>query len=148
MTVTFSRRDGVILLLGLTLGLLIGASGGVALSSGSLPAEIAGALISLALITIGGVGAIVKILVDRISADIRQNTNLTRQTLGAATNAANHANERVSLVQDLQAERLMRESAERALHLIEIHPACAGCRQAVKDVFDQWRTRAKDAANG
>jgi hypothetical protein len=41
------------------LGLLIGASGGVALSSGSLPAEIAGALISLALITIGGVGAIV-----------------------------------------------------------------------------------------
>lgn len=140
MTLSFSKRDLIIIFLTAGLAFIGGIVAGVALSSGQIPAEVSALIVALAVAVLTGLITLVKGFADRISADIQHNTNLTHQALGAATDAANHASERVTLVQELQAERLGRETAERALHLIEIHPACTDCRTVVRGVLNQWRT--------
>jgi hypothetical protein len=148
VTLNFSKRDIILIFLTAGLGFIGGIAAGVAFSSGQLPVEVSGLIIGLAVAVLTGLIALVRQIGDNILRSINHNTELTGQTLGAAQDAANHANERAQLIQDLQAERTGREVAERALHLIEIHPACIGCRQAVQDVLNQWRTWRQNDGDG
>lgn len=141
--ISVSKRDMTIALVALILGTAIGMGIGVVASQGQLPGEITAGLISLGLITIGGIGTIVKILVDKLSADLQHNTQLTSQALGAATSAANHADERATLVQEVTREKLRADSAERVIHIIEGNPACLPCRQAINETINEWRVRRR-----
>lgn len=74
----------------------------------TLPPEVVGALISLALVVIGGVGTLVKVLIDRLSDELKKNTAITVQAKVAAAKAEETSNgrltEQIKLNQELQRE--------------------------------------------
>ena len=145
MTLTISKRDVIVLCIGLVIGAVLGTGVGALVTGGMLPAEIIAALVSLALIIIGSIGAVVKVLIDRVSADLQHNTSITLQTLGVATTSANHAAERAQLVDRVTYEHARAEAAERVISIIEGNPACISCRQAIKQTIDQWRIMRQNA---
>lgn len=127
-----------------SLSFLAGVGVTLAIAGGDLPGEIIGLLVALVVTVISGALTVGRVVIERIVAALQPgleaNTNLTRETHQLVNG------ERILLRQELQAERLGRETAERALHLIEIHPACSGCRSAVTEVLDKWRTWRREGS--
>lgn len=143
MTVTLSRRDGILFLIGLALGILAGFGIGTIITGGTLPGEVVAGLISLALIIIGGVGSVVKILVDRLTRDIQDNTKKTEATQTAVENI------QVATVNVLDYERLRRMEA-----MLMSFDECRTCYEKVLSVKERRRiyptmtTKATEGGNG
>lgn len=142
MTVTFSRRDAVLLLFGLTIGILAGFGIGAVITGGSLPGEVVAGLVSLALVIIGGVGSVVKILVDRLTRDIQDNTKKTEATQTAVENI------QVATVNVLDYERLRR--IEAAMMTFD---ECRPCYEKITSMKERRRiyptvTTKADAGQG
>ena len=137
----------------ISLGFLAGFAAAYALMQRTLPDEIAAQLVVLVLFVIASVIWIGRIVVNKVGEiiealqpQIAENTRITKVAAVNAESAANHADERATLVrrvadmtQELTVKSLRMEAAERVVHLIEATPDCTPCKAAIARSLDGWR---------
>jgi hypothetical protein len=90
----------------------------------TLPPEVFAALVSLALVVIGGIGTLVKVLIDRLTKELEKNTAITVQAKEAAAAAESTSNgrlsEQIKLNQELQQKLYL---LQRLIDALETDPA-------------------------
>ena len=133
----------VALALSTALTYVLGLASGAALTQRELPAEIAVQVGAVTLLVLGSMVAVLRVLIpyflSGLERQIEENTAITVQAADHADRAANHADDRVAMRQELTWTRARMEKAERVAGLVDILMDCGPCREKIASYLDAWK---------